>query len=140
MTGAYFFMSVLPGRGMFSPWCQEEQFSCAILTSALGIMAQYRKSLLESMQELHPSDFTDDELPGLQRSSVIMWALWKMLTPAHKYYGIEFFLTLTIENAMTLALIRRALDGVGRDLTTKGVSIATNIDVGKALLSMYSRR
>lgn len=42
--------------------------------AGVGIMAQNRLGPVEAMRQLHP-DFTLGELPGLMRSSDIMWAI-----------------------------------------------------------------
>jgi hypothetical protein len=105
-----------------------------------GIMTQSRKSPWEALQELHPTDFKSDDLPALQRSSDMMWAMWEKFIEADKRHNLRFFVTLTIENEMTLSLIKRALDNIGQDLTQEGHFFDMSTDEGKALLSIQGRR
>jgi hypothetical protein len=77
----------------------------------------------------------EEELPELQKSSDLMWAMWEHYVHPADYKDLNFFMTLSIENPITLSLMKRALDTLKKELTTAGVLIGMDTDAGKALLS-----
>ncbi|KAF2832786.1 hypothetical protein CC86DRAFT_414326 [Ophiobolus disseminans] len=113
-TGAYFHMAV---------------------TAEGDIMTQNRKFPWSALQEVHPTDHKASKLPEMQRSSDMMWAQWEFHVPEDKRSNIQFFITVSIENPTTLALMRRALNERGKELTRKVERFEMSTDQGKALLS-----
>ncbi|KAH3980431.1 hypothetical protein HBH64_030150 [Parastagonospora nodorum] len=113
-TAAYFYMSVLEGA---------------------GIMAQNRHGPWDALQALHPLDYAAEEVPELQRSSDMMWAMWEYAVPSDQRQNLEMFSTLAIGNQKTLALISRALKSLGKELSRAPTVIEMNTEEGKALLS-----
>jgi len=107
------------------------------LTSLIGIMTQNRLGPWDSLQKLHPWDYSSSELPEMQKSSDMMWAQWEFYIPENKRHNVQYFITLSIENPTTLALMRRALDARGKDLTRRGERFEMSTDEGKALLCTY---
>jgi len=73
----------------------------------------------------------------MQKSSDMMWAQWEFYIPENKRHNVQYFITLSIENPTTLALMRRALDARGKDLTRRGERFEMSTDEGKALLCTY---
>ncbi|KAH5071318.1 hypothetical protein HBH96_010910 [Parastagonospora nodorum] len=114
VTEAHFFMSVLAGA---------------------GIIAQDRQSPWESLKKLHPTDADPDELPMLQRSSDMMWIMWENTVEFSRRHELKLFLSLSIKNPETQALIQHALSDVGKELTVEPVEFKTTTPQGKALLS-----
>ncbi|KAF1915293.1 hypothetical protein BDU57DRAFT_595863 [Ampelomyces quisqualis] len=114
MTGARFHMAVTPEG---------------------GIMTQYLESPWVSLQIMHKANAKATELPFMRYSSDIMWAMWEHFVPERYITQIKYFITITIVNPTTLALMRRALDSVGKELTTDGVKFSMDTDEGKALLA-----
>jgi len=100
-------------------------------------MAQNRKSPWEALKELHPSDAKSSELPDMQKSSDMMWAMYQTHVPEDQRHKLRFFITLTIENDVTLSLMRRALDDKGAILTRGGTMFDADSDQGRALLGTY---
>jgi hypothetical protein len=69
-----------------------------------------------------------------------MWALWEKAVPVDKRHSLCFFVTVTIENEMTLSLIKSALDNIGEDLTQQWHVFNMGTNEGKVLLSTYARK
>jgi hypothetical protein len=67
----------------------------------------------------------------------MMWAMWEHKVPEDQRHKIEFFMSLSIMNPLTMSLIRHALDDAEAELTTDAVEFKTTTPQGKALLSMY---
>lgn len=84
----------------------------------------------------HPNNFPDNELPGMQKLSDMLFAMWEFVPPADRG-NINYFLSLAIENPVTLALIRRALDSEGQELSTSPYRMETSSEGGLALLGMF---
>ena len=87
------------------------------LTCLTGIMAQNRHGPWDALQVLHPIDYSAEELPDLQKSSDMMWAMWEFAVPADERQNLEMFMTLSIVNKKTLALISRAFKNMGKEIS-----------------------
>jgi hypothetical protein len=118
MTSAYFYMAVNP-QG--------------------GIMVQNTLGPRSAADRIHPNNFPDWELPEMQKLSDMMWAMWEFYVPAAQRPGINFFMSLGIDNVVSKGLIRRALDTVGMGLTQQPVRFDPNSDGGLAMLGMCGR-
>jgi hypothetical protein len=99
-------------------------------------MTQNRKSPWEALQALHPNDYTPSDLPHLQKSSDIIWFIYQAWVSTNDLPNLHFFVSLSIENTITLQLMKRALDKAGVDITRDGWGFATTSDAGQALLGM----
>lgn len=93
-----------------------------------------RKGPWDTLQELNPWDYAAAELPELQKSSDMMWIMYKWFVPPEQLRNLGFFVTLAINNPTTLSMIRRALDSRGKELTQRGERFEMTTDMGKALL------
>ncbi|KAL6708397.1 hypothetical protein ACN47E_002660 [Coniothyrium glycines] len=112
MTGAYAHMAVSPEG---------------------GVMMQNRLSPAESAEkEYGPGGFPTDELPALQRSSDLLWAMWEEEIPENKRQNIQFFMSLSITNDITLKIMKRAMGD--EDISSSGKKFMMTSEAGKALL------
>tara|TARA_R110002003_G_scaffold56_4_gene5089 strand:- start:16862 stop:17380 length:519 start_codon:yes stop_codon:yes gene_type:complete len=97
VSGAYFYMAVSPQGGI-------------LVQNTVGPPA--------ASQNLHPGNFPDGELPHMRALSDMMWAMWEYFVPAAQRSGLKFVMSLGINNPTSVRIIRRALDSVGKQLTT----------------------
>ncbi|KAI8936181.1 hypothetical protein NX059_006614 [Plenodomus lindquistii] len=75
-----------------------------------------------------------EQLPALKQSSDLLWAIWQAHVPETQQHHINFFMSLSIENDETLAIIKRALDSTGQVLSRWGAKFDVQSVEGKALL------
>ncbi|CAO2650677.1 Nn.00g019690.m01.CDS01 [Neocucurbitaria sp. VM-36] len=102
-----------------------------------GIIAFKRYGPADRAKKMVPP-VPEDQFPPLKSSSDIIWALWeKLLLPdAHlrDQGNINFFISLSIENAETIQILKRALSQVNSDLTRAGRTFDMITEEGKAIL------
>jgi hypothetical protein len=101
-----------------------------------GILVQNTNGPRTSAQRNYPT-FPDYEIPTLEKLSDMMWAMWEYYVPENQRSGINFFLSLAIDNALSKTLIRRALDSQGVALSQTPTSFDPTSDGGLALLGTY---
>jgi hypothetical protein len=96
-------------------------------------MTQNRFGPRESAKKVFRNEvFPDDELPQLQKSSDLLWAMWEKEIPTDKQQNIQFFASLSITNAVTLQIMKRAMGN--REITNDGMKFDMTTEEGKALL------
>lgn len=66
----------------------------------------------------------------------MIWALWELNVILGHTTNVNFFMTVSIENEDTLAIIRRALAQKNTDLTRPGYIFDMTTEEGKAILGM----
>ena len=72
----------------------------------------------------------------MQKLSDMMWAMWEYYIPAAQRPGIDFVMSLGINNPETMAIIRRAMDSAGSALSTTPFRLDPMSDGGLVLLGM----
>jgi hypothetical protein len=115
VSGAYFYMAVSPQGGI-------------LVQNTVGPPA--------ASQNLHPGNFPDGELPHMRALSDMMWAMWEFFVPAAQRSGLKFVMSLGINNPTSVRIIRRALDSVGKQLTTTPHRFEPWSEGGLAILGM----
>jgi hypothetical protein len=67
----------------------------------------------------------------------MIWAMWKYYVPENQRSGINFFMSLAVDNALSKTLIRRAMDSEGVALSQNPIRFDPTSDRGLALLGTY---
>jgi hypothetical protein len=57
-----------------------------------------------------------NEMPVLQSSSDIIWAIWQKYTPQYQINNIKWWFSVQISNLVTRSVVKRTLDDVGLKL------------------------
>ena len=73
-------------------------------------MTQSRISPRESSKEVKVNEvFPENELPQLQKSSDLLWAVWEKESPIEKRQNIQFLASLCITNTASLQVMKRIM-------------------------------
>ena len=91
----------------------------------------------DAANQVYPGNFPNTELPDLQKLSDMMWMMWEYYVPASQRTNLDFIMSLSISNPMSLSIIRRAFDSEGQVLTAIPYKFDPNSDGGLALLGTY---